>query len=109
MFTLRRKASYRDLLSLTTRNKRRQPPRRRRKKEPKPEPIPLVTGKKGVTQVRKKGLLDYKNLSILRQYLNVRGKILPRSKTRLTASEQRKVARTIKTARVIGFLPFVRR
>ena len=66
--------------------------RRRKKKTFKPEPIVLSLPKRGVFPIHKgirirslkqsmpKGLLDYKNLPLLRQYLNVQGKILRKKK-----------------------------
>ena len=88
--------------SYPTRNKKR------RKKKVKPERFALIVPKKGGTSDREKGTLNYKNITLLRQYLTLQGKILPRVRTRLTARQQRQVATTIKTARVMGFLPFIR-
>ena len=82
---------------------------RRRKKKFKPKKIPIVLRKSGLQEKRHKAMLDYKNIPVLRQYLTVQGKILPRRRTGLTAKQQRKVAVTIKTARVIACLPFIRR
>jgi len=95
--------------------------RRRKKQKYKPEPIVLSLPTPGFFPMRNgvpirkveepmpKGLLDYKNLPLLRQYLTVQGKIRSRKKTRLTSKEQRKVADAIKTARTLAFLPFIRR
>ena len=51
----------------------------------------------------------YKNISLLKKYLSVSGKILARSKTQLTAKEQRALKKAIKTARILGLLPFSNR
>lgn len=51
-------------------------------------------------------LNDFKNLDILRRFLSETGKILPRRRTGLNAKDQRKLARTIKRARMMGLLPF---
>jgi len=51
-------------------------------------------------------LTDFKNVDILRRFLSETGKILPRRRTGLSAREQRKLARTIKRARIMGLLPF---
>ncbi|MGK0620002.1 30S ribosomal protein S18 [Meiothermus cerbereus] len=51
-------------------------------------------------------LTDFKNVEILRRFLSETGKILPRRRTGLNAQEQRKLARTIKRARMMGLLPF---
>jgi small subunit ribosomal protein S18 len=42
----------------------------------------------------------------LKKYVSEQGKILPRRLTHLNAKEQRQVARRVKQARVLGFLPF---
>jgi small subunit ribosomal protein S18 len=54
-------------------------------------------------------LNDYRNPEVLRRFLSETGKILPRRRTGLTAKEQRKLARSIKRARVLGLLPFTER
>ena len=51
----------------------------------------------------------YKNISLLKKYLSVSGKILPRRITRLTSKEQRALKKAIKTARILGLLPFSNR
>jgi ribosomal protein S18 len=52
-------------------------------------------------------IIDYKHCGLLQRYIGLGGKILPRRQTKLTAKQQRYVANTIKTARVMGLLPFV--
>lgn len=52
-------------------------------------------------------IIDYKHCGLLQRYIGLGGKILPRRQTRLTAKQQRYVARTIKSARVMALLPFV--
>jgi small subunit ribosomal protein S18 len=52
-------------------------------------------------------LLDYKHCALLFKYVGLGGKILPRRQTKLTAKQQRYVAKTIKSARIMGLLPFV--
>jgi small subunit ribosomal protein S18 len=52
-------------------------------------------------------ILDYKHTGLLQRYIGLGGKILPRRQTKLTAKNQRYLAKTIKTARVMGLLPFV--
>ena len=51
----------------------------------------------------------YKYIKLLKKYLSVSGKILPRSITRLSAKEQRALKRAIKTARILGLLPVTNR
>ena len=52
-------------------------------------------------------IIDYKNCGLLQRYIGLGGKILPRRQTWLTAKQQRYVAKTIKSARIMGLLPFV--
>ena len=53
--------------------------------------------------------INYKNIFFLRKYISIEGKILPRRLTYLNANQQRNLAKSIKTARIMGFLPFSRR
>lgn len=51
--------------------------------------------------------IDYKNVSLLKKYTSDSGKILPRRITMVTAKEQRKIAKAIKTARAMALMPYV--
>lgn len=51
--------------------------------------------------------IDYKDLDILKRFLNPNGKILSRKRTNTTAKNQKKVALAIKRARFMGLLPFI--
>ena len=51
---------------------------------------------------------DYKDVDILKKYINDKGKILPRRVTGACAKHQRYIAGEIKKARVIGLLPFIK-
>ena len=51
--------------------------------------------------------LDYKNTSILMNFISDQGKILPRRTTNLTSKQQKKVQKLIKRARIASLLPFV--
>ncbi len=53
--------------------------------------------------------VTYKNPDGLRRFITERGKILPRRITGTCAKHQRIVAREIKKARVLAFLPFVKK
>ena len=50
--------------------------------------------------------LDYKDFSLLSQFINDRKKILPKRNTGLSASDQRKIAKAIKRARFMALLPY---
>nr|AYC64149.1 ribosomal protein S18 [Johnson-sea-linkia profunda] len=52
--------------------------------------------------------LNYKNILLLRNFITVSGKILPKRLNRLTAKRQRYLSKAIKNARLVSFLPFVR-
>lgn len=52
---------------------------------------------------------DYKDVVILRRFVSDRGKILPQSKTGLTAKNQRLLSKAIKQARYMSLLPYTDR
>lgn len=51
--------------------------------------------------------VDYKEVSILRRFLNDRGKILSSKHTGNTAKQQRMIAQAIRRAREMALIPFV--
>ena len=51
--------------------------------------------------------IDYKNADMLNRLVDETGKIRPRRQTGTCAKHQRAVARAVKNARHIAFLPFV--
>jgi len=51
--------------------------------------------------------IDYKDVEILRQFLNPHGRILPRRATGLSAKHQRSLAKAVKRAREMGLLPYI--
>ncbi len=52
--------------------------------------------------------IDYKDVEVLKKFISpVNGKIKPRRITGTSAKYQRKLAKAIKQAREVGFLPFV--
>lgn len=52
---------------------------------------------------------DYKDIDVLRKFINDQGKILSRKSTKLNAKQQKKLAKAIKQARIISLLPFLNR
>lgn len=50
--------------------------------------------------------IDYKKPDVLMNYITERGKIIPRRISGVCAKHQRILAREIKKARTIAFLPF---
>lgn len=51
--------------------------------------------------------VDYKDVTVLKRFINEHGKILPSRQTGNTAKQQRMIARAIKRAREMALLPFV--
>jgi small subunit ribosomal protein S18 len=51
--------------------------------------------------------VDYKDLSILKRFLNDRGKMLSARQTGATAKQQRMISRAIRRARELALLPYV--
>lgn len=89
--------------------------------EPKKEEVPLVRKVAGPPayvpsesrgRVRRIGndvrvdQIDYKNISLLSRFLDPRGRIIPRRKTRVSAKVQRRVVKAIKRARHLALLPY---
>lgn len=52
--------------------------------------------------------IDYKDIEILNRFISFSGKILSRRKRGTCNKHQRKLAKAIKRARIMGLLPFVR-
>ncbi|MFG2526396.1 30S ribosomal protein S18 [Streptomyces sp. NPDC048516] len=71
------------------------------RKPVKPRPNPLDQA--GITYV------DYKDTDLLRKFISDRGKIRSRRVTRVTAQQQRQLARAIKNAREMALLPYAPR
>lgn len=53
--------------------------------------------------------VDYKDVNILKNFINSYMKILPPKRTGACSWHQRKVATAIKRARVMALMPFIRR
>jgi small subunit ribosomal protein S18 len=66
---------------------------------------PVATSEKDVKKSR--AIIDYKNVILLRKLITAEGKILPRRINKLTAKQQRYTSKAIKSARILGFLPFI--
>ena len=52
------------------------------------------------------GVIDYKNVAMLKKYVSERGKILPRRITGTCAKHQRAMTVAIKRARHIALMPY---
>ena len=53
------------------------------------------------------GSLTYKDVSVLRNFINEQGKIIPRRITGIKAKQQKKITKLVKQARIAALLPFV--
>jgi small subunit ribosomal protein S18 len=51
--------------------------------------------------------IDYKDVDILKKFLNPHARLLSRKRTGVTAKNQRKLASAVKRARFMALLPFV--
>ncbi len=51
--------------------------------------------------------IDYKDVELLKKFLNPHSRILSRKRTGVCAKKQRELAMAVKRARFMGLLPFV--
>ena len=51
--------------------------------------------------------IDYKDIEILKKFLNPNGKIVSHKRTGVTMKNQRQLAAAVKNARFLGLLPFI--
>jgi len=51
--------------------------------------------------------IDYKDIEILKKFINPNGRILARKRTNINAKNQRKLTIAIKRARFLGLLSYV--
>nr|YP_009654372.1 ribosomal protein S18 [Pleurostichidium falkenbergii]QCH39659.1 ribosomal protein S18 [Pleurostichidium falkenbergii] len=54
-------------------------------------------------------IVDYKDIDLLRKFINDQGKILPRRSTGLNSKQQKKVTKSIKRARLVALIPFLKK
>ncbi|WP_425246015.1 30S ribosomal protein S18 [Streptomyces sp. NEAU-NA10] len=73
-------------------------PRKSDRKPARNRPNPLDQA--GITYI------DYKDTDLLRKFISDRGKIRSRRVTRISAQQQRRLARAIKNAREMALLPY---
>lgn len=109
--TKRTVLSVSQILARANQKKQRKLEQKKRKKPLKPIIPPksfiLLLKDKPEKYVYNRRIIDYKHCGLLQRYIGLGGKILPRRQTKLTAKQQRYVAKTIKSARIMGLLPFV--
>lgn len=51
--------------------------------------------------------IDYKDVDILKKFLNPHGRIMPRKRTGITSKNQRRLSLAVKRARFMGLLPYI--
>ena len=107
----RKVLSVSQLLIKVQKQKQRQLNQKKRQKPIKPiippKSLMIILKDKPEKAVYNRRIIDYKHCGLLQRYIGLGGKILPRRQTKLTAKQQRYVAKTIKSARIMGLLPFV--
>lgn len=64
--------------------------------------------RKKVCQLCQGKTINYKDVEIIKKYINEKGKILPRRITGACAKHQRYIAEQIKRARAIALLPYTK-
>nr|YP_010951536.1 30S ribosomal protein S18 [Laurencia catarinensis]WMP12475.1 30S ribosomal protein S18 [Laurencia catarinensis] len=65
--------------------------------------------KKKETREINNSKIDYKDIDLLRKFINDQGKILSRRSTGLNSKQQKKITKSIKRARILALLPFLKR
>lgn len=107
----RKVLSVSQILANVRKQKQRKLEQRKRQKPIKPiippKSLVIILTDKPEKAVYNRRIIDYKHCGLLQRYIGLGGKILPRRQTRLTAKQQRYIAKTIKSARIMGLLPFV--
>jgi len=53
--------------------------------------------------------VDYKDVDLLKQFINPHGRVMGRTRTNLTAKQQRAVEQAVKRARFMGLLPYIQK
>lgn len=53
--------------------------------------------------------VDYKDVDLLKQFLNPHGRVLSRTRSLLTAKQQRAVETAVKRARFMALLPYIQK
>lgn len=64
--------------------------------------------KKKLSQIYDPKTVDYKNVDVVKKFINEKGKILPRRMTGATAADQKHLARQIKRARFMALIADVK-
>jgi len=107
----RKVLSVSQILANVRKQKQRKLEQKKRQKPIKPiippKSLVIILSDKPEKAIYNRRIIDYKHCGLLQRYIGLGGKILPLRQTRLTAKQQRYIAKTIKSARIMGLLPFV--
>ncbi len=53
--------------------------------------------------------IDYKDVDLIKQFINPHGRILGKRRSGLTSKQQRMVEQAVKRARFMGLLPYIQK
>lgn len=68
----------------------------------------MRTRKKNIANLDRQ-LVDYKDIDSLRKFINDQGKILSRRSTGLNSKQQKQMTKSVKRARILALLPFLKK
>jgi small subunit ribosomal protein S18 len=51
--------------------------------------------------------IDYKDIDVIKKFVNPHGRLIARKRTSVSANHQRQLAAALKRARFLGLMPFV--
>jgi small subunit ribosomal protein S18 len=51
--------------------------------------------------------IDYKDIDVIKKFVNPHGRLIARKRTGVSANHQRQLASALKRARFLGLMPFV--
>ncbi len=51
--------------------------------------------------------IDFKDIELLKKFINPRGKIIPRAISGTSAKYQRQLSKAVKRARIVALLPYI--
>jgi small subunit ribosomal protein S18 len=51
--------------------------------------------------------IDYKDIDVIKKFVNPHGRLIARKRTSVSANHQRQLANALKRARFLGLMPFV--
>nr|YP_009578450.1 ribosomal protein S18 [Taxus cuspidata]AWT08185.1 ribosomal protein S18 [Taxus cuspidata]QAB45306.1 ribosomal protein S18 [Taxus cuspidata]QBK33346.1 ribosomal protein S18 [Taxus cuspidata]QBK34822.1 ribosomal protein S18 [Taxus cuspidata]QBK35806.1 ribosomal protein S18 [Taxus cuspidata] len=91
----------------SSRNKSKYKPSSRNKSKYKPSSRNKRSFRKRLSPIGPGEQIDYKNISLISQFISEQGKILSRRVNRLMLKQQRLITRAIKQARILSLIPFL--